>query len=750
MKAFIKNEKSLRYVLFAFLMISITISVLIVTLNSLRQEAIQTHRHIADLHAYTFDEHFSTTLQQTSHMIDQIPTLMKNAPSQDSLDGILKELLHNAHFIRSFSLANENGVILSSSHKPNIGKLISFSHFLPIPFGETPVLRIGIPCEGRDFDEGKLCSNDTPVTQNANHFIPILKKVFYANTAYFVIANLNSDYFANRYNTILPDKQGRVSLWRLDGTLLFSNDPHAQAGASHYSLSHPKTLEDENLFDHLIKNSHGDMKAFRLARLMPFVVEIAMDESTALGFWDTERSKVLWISIILIVLSGLLGLALIIRYYEETERQKKQLAYEKQFRIAMEATQTGVFTLNLQSNTLTWDPQCYLLLGYEPNAFTPSIEMVHKLTHPEEATTMLASVHEQILEHGSFTIERRMQTRTQEWVWIEARGKVIEYTEENKPLLITGVYINIDAQKKAERLHLHAVAFETQEAILITDASENIVKVNEAFTRITGYEEDEIIGKTPRLLSSGKHDSSFYKAMWKALLGKGFWQGELWNKRKNGEIYAEHLTITTIRDTHGNTTHYLANFNDITTRKLLQEQILERAYHDPLTHLANRTILDENLPNIVEAHIKEHQFGALIFIDLDHFKELNDTFGHDAGDMLLIQAANRLKDTTRQKDTVVRLGGDEFIVLLENLGNNKHYALSQARSIATKILSRICEPYALAHGNYLIGASIGFTLFGEIPSKDAQTLLKEADLAMYRAKDNGRNQIAFFGEEKEL
>lgn len=227
----------------------------------------------------------------------------------------------------------------------------------------------------------------------------------------------------------------------------------------------------------------------------------------------------------LISLSGFLGLALIIRYYEENERQKKQLAYEKQFRIAMEATQTGVFTWNFQSNDITWDPQCYLLLGYQPNAFKPSIEIIHTLTHPDEATSIFTSIREQILRNGHFMIERRMKTLGEEWVWIQARGKVIEYTDTNEPLFVTGVYINIDAQKKAERLHLLAVAFETQEAILITDASEHIVKVNEAFTRITGYEEKEIMGKTPRILKSEKHDTVFYETLWNALLETGFWQG---------------------------------------------------------------------------------------------------------------------------------------------------------------------------------------------------------------------------------
>ena len=264
------------------------------------------------------------------------------------------------------------------------------------------------------------------------------------------------------------------------------------------------------------------------------------------------------------------------------------------------------------------------------------------------------------------------------------RGKVIEWSKEHEPTLLTGVYINIDAQKRAEQLHLSAVAFETQEAILITDAKERVVKVNEAFTRITGYREHEMIGKTPRILKSDKHDNTFYESMWKGLLEHGYWQGELWNKRKNGEIYAESITITAIRDAKGKTTHYIANFNDITTHKAAQQQIQALAYYDPLTHLANRRLLDETLEQTIRHSIEESHFGALLFIDLDHFKELNDTYGHDAGDMLLVQTASRLKESIRESDMVVRLGGDEFIVLLKNLGTQKGIAEHLTQSIAKR------------------------------------------------------------------
>ncbi len=725
------------------MMVGLIIGLIFWTLTSLRQEAIQTHRHIANLHASTLEEHFSQILQHISLTIDRIPLLSNETPSEEVLSPVFLDLLHNAPYLRSLSLLNDEGVIVASSYAANIGKKVDLENFLPIPFGETPLLRIGVPWAGRDFENARSSTPQMPITSQQVSFIPLLKKVFFEKRLYYVIANINPDYLNNRYTTILPTQQGIASLWRIDGILLFSTDPQKDLGNSHYSAAHPARNED--FFAHINQqHAHSLLDVFRLAKFLPFIVEIQTNEANVIGYWDKERSKVLGITTLLIVLSGGLALVLIVRYYKENERQRTQLTYEKQFRVAMEATQTGLWTWNITIDRITWDPQCYYILGYSPNAFEPSWEKIVELTHPDDSKNMLLSIREQIMAHASFLIERRMKNAQNEWIWIQVRGKAIEFSNEHEPLLLTGVYINIDTQKKAEALHLSAVAFETQEAILITDAKERVVKVNEAFTRITGYSDHEIIGKTPRILKSGYHDKAFYELMWKALLEQGFWQGELWNRRKNGEIYAESLTITTIRDDKGKTTHFIANFNDITTHKVAQQQIQELAYYDPLTHLANRRLLEETLVETLQQSIEKKHFGALLFIDLDHFKELNDTFGHDAGDMLLLQTASRLKESIRESDLAARLGGDEFIVLLKNLGTQEGIAHHLAQSIAQKILSLLCKPYALAHGNYILGASIGFTLFSDDAHKDGATLIKEADLAMYNAKENGRNQICFY------
>lgn len=730
-----------RYIVSAFVMMAITLAGIISTLSLLQKEAISTHQNIAKLHARTFEENFAQILENIDRTITRIPFLSNQESTPEVLHNIFADVLQNAPYIRSFSLLDEQGIILASSNLANISHSVDMENFLPIPFGAVPLLRIGVPWEGRDFNVARPSTIAHPIRQKSINFIPIIKKVTLDKQPFYLVATLNTDYFANRYTSSLPPEDGIVSLWRMDGILLFSTNAALQVGSSHFNDEHQN--EHSDFFEHLQALYHTPIGALRLAQNLPFVVDITMNQDVALRYWEEERNKVLWVITLLISLSGLLGLILFLRYSKEAERQKEQLSYEKQFRLAMEATRTGLWTWNYKTNAVTWDKQCYLLLDYEPDAFVPSIELIYSLTHVDDASKVLSSIKEQIKASSSFIAERRIKTAKEEWRWVQIRGKVIEFASNGEPLLLTGVYIDIDAQKQAEELRISAVAFDSQNAIAITDVHAKILKVNHAFTKITGYSSEEVIGKNPSILQSGKQDKTFYEKLWGSLLKEGFWQGEIWNKRKNGEIYAEHITITAIKDEEGKTSHFLANFNDITAHKIAHMQTQERAYSDPLTRLANRHLLEENLLKALCQTSNNSNFGALIFLDLDHFKQLNDTHGHDAGDILLVQVAQRLQACTRKHDTVARLGGDEFVILLENIGPNEKEVSSHVNAIALKILALINEPFSLTHGNYSLSVSIGITLYGKNP-KNPQELLKEADVAMYQAKEKGRNQICFF------
>ncbi len=303
---------------------------------------------------------------------------------------------------------------------------------------------------------------------------------------------------------------------------------------------------------------------------------------------------------------------------------------------------------------------------------------------------------------------------------------------------------DISELKKIEiDLRIAATAFESQEGILVTDANNNILRVNSAFSRITGYLPEEVIGKNPRLLQSGRQDTPFYESMWKCINETGAWEGEVWNRRKNGEIFPERLTIAAVKDQEGVITNYVATLFDITLSKAAADKIEHLAFYDPLTGLPNRRLLLDRLKPALASSCRSGRNGALLFVDMDNFKTLNDTLGHDFGDLLLQQVAERLMACVREVDTVARLGGDEFVVMLEDLSEQIIEAVEQAKIVGNKILTTLNQSYMLDMHQYLSTPSIGITLFND-QSPSIDEILKQADIAMYHAKASGRNAIRFF------
>lgn len=273
----------------------------------------------------------------------------------------------------------------------------------------------------------------------------------------------------------------------------------------------------------------------------------------------------------------------------------------------------------------------------------------------------------------------------------------------------------------------------TIEGVIIADAAANILSVNPAFTRITGYDEDEVRGKNPRILGSGRQDRGFYERMWHTLSASGYWQGEIWNRRKNGETYAEWLTISTIKDSSGNPKNYLAVFADITSAKRVHDEFEYLAHHDPLTQLPNRLLLNARLTHSLSRSIRTSNPVAVLMIDLDGFKLINDQFGHQAGDRVLEAVAERLSSHTRDEDTVARLGGDEFVVVLEDVA-----AETTAIEIADKLIQELSLPIALDGKCLSITASVGIA-FSSGSEKNPKVLLRNADHALYQAKGAGKN-----------
>lgn len=298
-----------------------------------------------------------------------------------------------------------------------------------------------------------------------------------------------------------------------------------------------------------------------------------------------------------------------------------------------------------------------------------------------------------------------------------------------------------EARREEERLKLNASIIDsTDQAVVVTDTNSNVITVNQAFINLTGYDKEDVLGKNPRLFKSGRHDDAFYKQMWKSISETGHWRGDIWDRRKDGSIYPKFLSISVIRNASGTITHYAGIFYEISERKAIEERLDLLAHYDALTGLPNRGLLFDRLQLAITAARRKRTKVGLLYLDLDHFKQVNDTLGHFAGDSLLRAAAQRLKDCVRAVDTVARVGGDEFVVLLPDIKTP-----SGCARVAQKILDALAPPYDIDGNSVTAAPSIGISIYPD-DHLDMEILLRHADAAMYAVKQTQRGKFRFFHE----
>jgi diguanylate cyclase (GGDEF)-like protein/PAS domain S-box-containing protein len=483
----------------------------------------------------------------------------------------------------------------------------------------------------------------------------------------------------------------------------------------------------------------------RELRLPPF------DATPTFTFRDVARQYRL--QLVLAAIALVLILLLAVRLLWSTRRlrterntvlsqQKALLESEFRWKLAVRASGGGMWDWDVSAGKLHLSDFWKTTLGYALDELSDSPDEWENRVHPDDHDAALAALNACLDGRSEFYLsENRLRCKDGSYKWLLERGQVVSRDAAGAPLRMIGIDSEITDRKHADQqLQLAASVFSSaREGITITDPAGTILDVNEAFTHITGFSREEVLGKNPRTLNSGLQDAEFYEAMYADLRTKDHWFGELWNRRKSGELYAEMLTISAVRDSLGRLTHYVAMFFDITTIKEHQAQLERIAHFDALTNLPNRVLLADRLKQAMAQSQRRSQLLAVAYLDLDGFKAVNDTHGHDVGDQLLIAIAGAMKQDMREVDTLARIGGDEFVAVLADLSSAE-----DCDSTLKRMLAAAARPFRVGDLTLQVSASLGVTFFPQVDLVDADQLMRQADQAMYQAKLAGKNRYHVF------
>lgn len=445
------------------------------------------------------------------------------------------------------------------------------------------------------------------------------------------------------------------------------------------------------------------------------------------------------------------GLVWVLRDVTRTYKILRELTKnEKQYRLLADNVRDVIWTFNLKLELKYLSPSIEGLTGYSlQECFSADPPMV---IAPQDRLKLRTLCHQLITNAEEPNaaeqeiIELQAQDRSGNRIWLEVCVSLMRKADGN-PVGILGIARDITERRASEaEIRLSAIVFENSfEGIMITDGKGMLVRVNKAFTNITGYLPEEAVGTNASLLQSGKHSPEFYREMWHSLETFGYWHGEIWNARKNGDVYPQRLSISAIKDRdQKQVVNYVGIFADITDRKETEERIHRLAYYDELSNLPNRVLFQERLKRaMIHAKRNKHHVG-LLFVDLDRFKSINDTMGHPCGDELLKLAAERLKGCVREEDTVARMGGDEFTLIL--VGMQPEKASFGTAKVAEKVLKVVSEPYVIDGREVYVGASVGIAIYPQ-QGKEPMELVKNADMALYKAKAEGRNNFQYYSQD---
>jgi diguanylate cyclase (GGDEF)-like protein/PAS domain S-box-containing protein len=469
----------------------------------------------------------------------------------------------------------------------------------------------------------------------------------------------------------------------------------------------------------------------------PLVLAVSRQlDSLFVQWWHDVRNQ--FLAYLVLVLSCTAG---IIFYRRQEARQRVN---NQRLKLATGATGVGIWEFERATRRYHWDARMFELFGLDPHSANERNDDWHQLLLPGELERIKEGTRAVIKSREPFELTFQVRRKDGQVRFMHNRAALYG-GDFDAPTRLIGTTEDVTERQMLEAdLRVAATAFDCQEGICVTDANRLILRVNRAFTELFGYTLQEAAGATPQVLKSGRHDQAFYAAMWDGINRNGAWQGEIWNRRKNGDVFPVWLNISAVHNHEGLVTHFVATHTDITLRKAAEEEIKQLAFHDSLTQLPNRRLLNDRLHQAIVQAKRDQTRLALMFIDLDKFKPVNDDFGHQVGDELLQAVARRLLACVRESDTVARLGGDEFVVLLSVID-----VVRDAIRVGEKIHRALIQPFTLSNGQTVsISLSAGIAIYPE-HGRDEIELTKRADAAMYQAKTTGRDRFVMFSPVNE-